>query len=488
LPADYSHHLQDRLKQLQEAMQHLTEVRSALNVKPVPDSAVAAAWLKLKAKDAKQAEALPAEDKERCELAVRRSAVLERLKAVPVIASEANDRILVANWAGQEPLLEGSSEASIYRGRVKAAAERLDHVAALDAALKTLATGPEALPGILRAGSKLPIGYSYRSSAAFDQVKETAKRYSALQNALAAQPPRDVPLAEAWQKFREAAPTMAILEEFERRGALAVVRRDAVQQFDIFTRKVLAADEQDRRMLKVWKEHKDTLAECADFQPWQERIALAERRHSKAKKLLIALDRKGLGTIHELAEDPELVGYAPIEKKREAIREMAAVAARLMKLREGAKAAKAGESKIDANDFQFLRDREHFLDDAMKQTLIRLVEVSMGPLANLEAVAPPYQLQPGSIPAAKVFWEWSGTPLVTRFWLAVLPQPVAKPTDAPPMALSKCRPEDHLRDGGGRLVVLPRGGDVCVCIWAEADWGWGSAVSPPLVIGPIRHV
>jgi len=488
LPAGYTHHLQDRVRQLQESIQHLAEVRAALAAAPISDSVLASAWRSLKLKDAKQASQLPAEERERCELAEQRAIVLERLKSVPFAASEAIDRALIGNWVGQERLLEGCMEAVPYRGRVKAASDRLDIVSTIEGATKRANTGPGVLQELALAGAKLPVGYQHRFVAAIENAKESAKRYAILQSAMSVKPLLDVPLAEAWEKFHEVAPAVELPRALVERCKLAILRRDAVHQFDLIVRKVLAVDDQDRRLLKVWKEHREALAECAEFAAWKERIALAERRHSKAKKLLIGLDRKGLGTVLELADDPDLVGYAPIEKKREAIREMAAVAARLVKLREGAKAAKSGMSKIDADDFQFLRERERFLDDTMKRTLARMVEVSMGPLAGLEAGVPPFQLQPGSIPSAKVFWEWSGTPLVTRFLLAVVASPVAKPPDAPLMALSKCRPEDHLRDGGGRLVVLPRSGEAYVCIWAEADWGWGSALSPPLVIGPIRPV
>ena len=485
LPANYPHRLQDRIRELEEAVRHLAEVRALLSTKPVVDSTLATAWLKLKAKDAKVAAALPPEMRERAELAAKRAAVLDMLRAVPAAPSEANDRALSANWVGQETLLEGSVEAAPFAGRVKAAGERLEAIAAIEEAMKRSNSGPAALQELAQLGAKLPTGYPHRFTAALESAKESARLYAALQAALAAKPQLDTPVAEAWQKFREKAPNVTLPADAVSRCELAVIRRDAFHQFDLIVRKILAADDQDKRLLKVWKEQRNKIEPSAEFATWQKRIELAERRFTKSKKLLIALEKQGLGTVHELAEDPDLVGYAAVEKHRNAIREMAAVAARWMKMGADVKASKGGPPKIDMDDFLFLRDREKYLDAKMKQTLAKLVEAAMGPMVNLEPGLPAFQLMPGSIPSAKVFWEWSGTPLVTRFLLAVVPAPVAKPGQAPAAALSRCRPEDHLRDGGGRLVVLPMGAEAYVCIWAEADWGWGSALSPPLVIGPM---
>ena len=98
---------------------------------------------------------------------------------------------------------------------------------------------------------------------------------------------------------------------------------------------------------------------------------------------------------------------------------------------------------------------------------------------------PAHQTYLGPLPSAKVFWTWSPTQVVSRFLLTVTSERLSKPQDAQEQNRSHCRPEDHTRDGGGRLVLLGADGPKYVQVWPETDLGFAVVHSDALTFGPI---
>ena len=141
---------------------------------------------------------------------------------------------------------------------------------------------------------------------------------------------------------------------------------------------------------------------------------------------------------------------------------------------------------LTAEDLENLRRHGSKLETKTRDAVTALLRKRLWPAIKLTPSSSPPQITPGPLPMAKVKWTWNGPDLVSWFEVATASGPLTDPTKAARDRISKCRPADHAREGGGKLIVLGPGPNVTVTIWPALDLGWETIVGPPIHVGPIR--
>lgn len=420
--------------------------------------------------------------------ALARADRIDKLKAVPKAESEAADRVLIAAW--DDELLGECAEAQPYKARVAPARLRLVDVAAVAAVVQAADRGTATEADVIAAGAKLPSLYQYNHASRVQLAREGQVQYAELFAVLDADPQSEVAIAAAWKRLQTRHPKLAARVDATKAARCNLAARRAAAIDDITKAVSGPGNEYDRdmRIFKAFKPNQDDLKGCPEIVPFRTRIELAYTRLKSWKELSDALAARDEVLVPKLAMRDELKNYPPVLAEQERIQELSALAGRISSVHAKLKAAAAGDHfPLNLDEFLFLRANPHLYSPDNREKILRLLTKRIGDQVQMTRGIVPFQLLPGPIPQARVFWTWSGFGLVSRFLFATnAARPLSDPYAIPPMQCSECLPEDHTRDGGGRTILLCPGKDVWVTIWPVVEL-WGQELyGEPLAIGPIR--
>lgn len=420
----------------------------------------------------------------RGELAVKRWAALERLRGIPAVASEANDRQLVQAWAANKASLDGCPEAAPFPPRADQAQARLAAVAPVSEAVARLGKGGTA-DDVIRAATaaRLPSGYAYTGREVVERLMAGARQLEELRRAYEATTPSERTIAAAYEKLKaDRLRAGAIPPELAARGEVAAQRVAALTELDTCTSPNPHA--RDVKLLTIFHRVRGVLRESRDpvVIAAVQRVKAANERVKRCKALGQALDARDVVAVAALGRDPEMMSYPPIVARHGELVPLLKAGEKVTGVREKV-AAGARAAALTADEIAAVREYHHLFSDVEKQLLVPLARRSIQHFAKMTAGS--HQAVPGDLPAAKVFWTWSATPVVRQFVLTVTPQQQYALTDVKDANRSFCRPEDHTREGGGRLVLLGGSGPRYVQVWPEADLGFATVHGEPLTFGPI---
>jgi hypothetical protein len=342
--------------------------------------------------------------------------------------------------------------------------------------------------------ASLPANYDFQLRARVTQAREGEAQYAGLKKLLDQTDPSDLELAGEWDKLVQKFPTQAALvhKEWQERCKLAVRRRRALQAIDlVITETGLDPHQRDHRLASVWATAKDTVDGSADMAGTrQNRVNVALFRVKALERLERAIREQDVSTIREVSAPrqlPNFASYPPVVALRPQIDELVKLATWLDDLR--AKLTDSGRTTglpLTADDLTKLRQYGEKLDAGTRAAVKKCLDQRLWPAVKLTAAAGAPQVKPGAIRMAKVRWSWTGPDLVSWFDIAVAPGPLADVSAAKRERLSRCRPQDHAGDGGGRWVALGQDRTATVTIWPVLDLGWATLHGPPIHIGPIR--
>jgi hypothetical protein len=458
------------------------------------ESAIASSWARVVAAGQPHPSITPVLQ-ERGKQAAARAAKLQTLKRIPAPPApptEKYDQELIALW--DEPLLGKCPEASEYPARVAAAKLRLAALSkVIDAVKKAEAgSGPEA--AIVAAAAALPGNYEYELRARVGRAREGEAQFAGIKNLLDQPKPSDLSLASEWEKFKSQFPKHVPLLEPARRARceLALKRRTFVLEFDRLVKSVKDAWQLDREIAELWQPAKKDMEGSAEMELEKRgaRIKLALVRLKSWERLEQVLRAQDIGNIRAAFSPPQLTRFAtypPVAAVRPQIDELIRLADWLDDLKAKLDQAKRTTGlPITPTDLENLKRYGERLDAGMREAVLEVLRLRLWPAVRLAPSTSPPQLIPGPVPMAKVRWTWTGAELVSWFEVAAAPGPLLEPAAAARDRISRCRPADHAREGGGRLVVLGPGGSATISIWPVLDLGWTTLTGPPIHIGPIR--
>ncbi len=423
----------------------------------------------------------------RGELAVKRAAALERFKGIPATASEAADRQLVQAWAANEAALAGCPDGDPLRARASQANVRLAAVAPVNEAVARLGKGGTA-DDVTRAAAdaaRLPAGYVYAVRDVVERLTEGARLTQDLRRAVEAATESERTIAAAYAQLKaDRLRAGTIPPALATRGELAIQRAAALTELDRCAAPNPHA--RDVKLLHTFKDVRDVLRDSRDpvVLAAIERVRAVNERVKKWKALKAALDAKDAAAVAALGRDPEMMSYPPAVARYDELVPLLKAGEKVNGIRAKV-AAGARAAILTADEIAAVRENHRLFSNAEKPLLVALARRSLPHFVKMSAGMPDHQTVPGPLPAAKVFWSWAATPVVSRFVLTVAPQRLSAPADADEESRSHCRPEDHTREGGGRLVLLGGTGPRYVQVWPEADLGFATVYGEPLTFGPI---
>jgi predicted Ser/Thr protein kinase len=446
--------------------------------------AYANAWKAILAAGEQPGSLTPAH-RERGELALKRSAALDRFKTISPVLSEVADRQLVQVWAANEAALTGFAEADALRVRATQAKVRLAAVEKVNAAVARLGKGGTA-DDIIRASeaARLPVGYTYTGRDLVDRLKAGEKLSQDLRRAVEATVPSEKTIAASYEKMKaDLLRAATIPPDHALRGELAVRRVAALAQLDAVSASNLHT--RDIQLLLAFRDVRDVFRNCTDplMLAAVARVKAVNERVLKWKQLKAAIDAKDAAAVAAVGRDPEMMSYPPLFARHAEWAALLKSGERLSGIR--AKVTAGPKVILTADEIVTLRESHHLFSDAEKQLLLILARRSVVHLAKMAAGSPPYKTVPGDHAAAMVFWSWSATLAVRQFVLTVTPQQLYALADAKDENRAYCRLEDYKREGDGRLVLLGGSGPRYVQVWPEADLGFALVHGDPLTFGPI---
>lgn len=297
------------------------------------------------------------------ELNRRRAELLDALRAVPDEVSQGADEAFFACW--DEAALGGWWEGEDLRPRLDAVAGRRAALAALEEALaaeddERAAALADALPG----GYDLSPDLSEAVHASRGRVRLALRLREVLDD-----DPSDLAIAQAYDEFVAAGLTPSAADAG--RCELARRRRRAL----LAMRKVspdAPPDAQDEAIKRLWRE--GDLGPCEDATDEErQRYALAESRSALSWKLLDAVAVRDLFVVVELADDPLLADYPPVEAARPVIDGMVAEATKLNALR-AALSGELGDDEFARLDLDLSCVAEHLPSfESQREALARVL-------------------------------------------------------------------------------------------------------------------
>ena len=460
---------------------------------PSPTEAtLAAAWTKV-VTTGQPHSSLTATHKERGKKAVARVARLRELQKVPAPPApptEQDDRQLDKLW--DEPLLGGWPEAKAYPPRVTAARARLTVLAKVAEAVQKAEQGTGSVATLVAAAAPLPANYTYdlRNRVALAQL--AGEIVDALQKMLRDPTSSDVAIATEWDKVQRDYPKHAsLLDTTERaRCELAVRRRKALQELDQALKGPSNAHEQDKKLLTIWQAHRAELKGSVDVSSLADRIKLALARiraWEALDKAFRGQDLAGIRAAYSPPDIPNFSQYPPVAAIRPQIEEFTRISDWLEDLRRKLeRASKASGLILSTGDLENLKQYGAKLDTTTREAVLRLLRKQLWAAIKVTPSSTPPKVTQEALPKAQVRWTWNGPAWVSWFEVATAPGPLADPSMAARDRISKCRPIDHAREGGGKSVILGEGKTVVVTIWPVLDLGWATLTGPPVHFGPIR--
>jgi hypothetical protein len=304
--------------------------------------------------------------------------------------------------------------------------------------------------------------------------------------------PLDVALAAEWEKFqRQHSKHASHLEPSRRsRCELAVRRSKIIKELNRIIKEVKNPHQQDEKIQAVWSTGKSEMQGSVELSALHGRIKLALFRlkaWERLEKVVKTKDVAHIRAAYKMPELPNFASYPPVAAIREEIEELVRLATWLDDLRSKLENADTSSGlPLTHADLKNLKLYGATLEQFTKDAVIELLNQRLWPAVNLSASTSPPRIVPGPVPMAKVRWTWNGMDLISWFEVATATGPLNDPAAAARDRISKCRPADHAREGGGRLVVLGSGLSVTVTIWPVLDLEWVTLHGPPIHIGPIR--
>lgn len=468
------------------------EFLAAFAVPSQTESVLADAWNKVTSVGQPHP-SLTATHRERGVKAVARAPRLVELRSIPAPPApptEQNDWQLIRLW--DEALFKGCQEAAAFPARVAAAKARLAAVAKVTEAVRLAdaGTGPET--AVVAAAASLPANYTYDLRNRVALAREGEEQLAGLKNILNGPTPSDVAIAGEWEKVQRKHPKHAALLDPARRALCerAVRRRKTLRDLDEAINGTTNAYEQDRILLTVWAAGRAEMKGSTDVARLSDRIKLALTRTRAWEALDKAVRSQDLANIRAAYSPPDLpkfAQYPPVALARPQIEDLIRLATWLDDLRVKLEnASQATGLLLTSEDLENLKRHGAKLEPATREAVMHLLRTRLWPAIKVTPAAAPPQITPGPLPMAKVRWTWNGPDLVSWFDVATAPGPLTDPSAAARDRISRCRPADHAREGGGKLVVLGSGSSVTVTIWPVLDLGWATLSGPPVHIGPIR--
>lgn len=455
------------------------------------DSAVAAAWRRVKAAGLPHPSLTPAH-RDRGEKSLQRADLLAKLGAVLPAPSEAGDKQLVALW--NPAVLNGCPEAAPFAAKVSAARGRLDTLTKVADAVRRADAQPGNEGAVVSAAAALPPEYTFDLKVRVARAKVGEEQFAGLKALLAQAAPSDIALATEWDKLRQQHPAQAALVQKPDRDRceLAVRRRSALKVLDdLIDQKNLDPHQRDLKLATLWASQKALLDESADNSgDRQNRVRVALVRLQCLSRLEKAVREQDVATIREAAAPrplPKFALYPPVVALRPQIDALVSLATWLDDLNKKLGAAgKSAGLPLTADDLTKLRQHGQRLDPNTRAAVTKCLNKSLWPAIKLAPSSAPPEVKPGVVRMAKVKWSWTGPDLVSWFEIAADTGPLTDPATAQRARTSKCRPQDHAGDGGGRWVALGADKSVMVTIWPVLDLGWVTLHGPPIHVGPIR--
>jgi hypothetical protein len=455
------------------------------------ESAIASAWNKVAAAGTPHP-SLSAAQQERGRQAPARAARLADLKKIPFTPpGEKNDQRLISLW--DEALLGKCSEAASYPARVAEAKTRLAALAKVVEAVRRAEAGAAPEAAIVAAAAGIPQDYEYELRTRVARSREGEEKFTGIKNLLDQAKPSDMALAAEWEKFKTQFPNHVPLLDAARRERCeqSLRRRNFLRAFDQVVKQFKDPWEQDREISAIWTlEVKKEMAGSAEMDKIGPRIKLALVRLKSWERLEEVLRIQDIANVKAAFAPPLLskfASYPPVAAVRPQVDELIRLADWLDDLRQKLEKGKQSPGlPITPHDFDNLRRYGDRLDAKTREDVLQVLRQRLWPEVRLAASSAPPQVMPGPVPMAKVRWTWNGAELVSWFEVATAPGPLTDPSAAARDRISRCRPADHAREGGGRLVVLGPGGSATITIWPVLDLGWSALTGPPIHIGPVR--
>ena len=238
----------------------------------------------------------------RAEMASRRAASLDLLRAVPATEDEPTDRKFQAAW--DAPLLNPCAEAAPFKPRLVAVADRLSRCNALKAVIAAADSGKGGEQAVIDAAAKLPAGYLPASTARVAAAKQKLTLSAGLDRLLADASASDLAIADAWDKSVAANAKPSEPTKIARCN-LAVRRRDLLRQLDAIP--PTPVDGADAQWLELWDEA--LLGGSADAAAHRARAGLARRRTVAWDALNKAVLARDVDRIKTLRADPDLAAH-----------------------------------------------------------------------------------------------------------------------------------------------------------------------------------
>ena len=461
----------------------------ALAAQPVSEKRIATAWTHVL--DAGPPHpCITQNEKSRGKTAIARSAVLDQLRSIPPDSkalSESIDRRLVDLWNNHKAVLNGCVEASGYPARVAAAASRLDILKVVESAFQREAKDSD----IVAAAESLSPQYDYHLRERVSKAREGELHFAGLRKLLEKPGVSDLALAEEWMKVKTAHPKQAALLDQSRldRCKLALLRTKIIKDMESAVQKIKAPYELDKRLMAIWQAGKAEVAESVDLNRFKQKIMLANARLKALETLKRAVQTQNLSAIRgafAVPRIPNFAEYPPVVEMRPKVDEMIRLANWGDELRR--KLETCGKNPgfpLTPDDLENLRQTGPQLKPATQEKVLRLISERLWPTVNLAANPGLPTVSSGPNPTAKVRWTWTGMNLVSWFEVATSANPLSEPSQAERSRIGRCRPEDHARDGGGRIVAIRNGESQYVNIWPVLNLRWTTIHGPPIHIGPI---
>lgn len=452
------------------------------------EQALAEAWTRVK--QAGGHPDLKSEHQSRGEIAVKRAAVLARLAAIPSIPSYANDSALLAAW-GDGSALAGCQEAARYVPLINAARDRLNKVAALKQAIDAADAGTGSEQAVVDAACRLS-GYDHPNIARVARSQKTLSALAALRAAVDQTPPSDRAIAAALDQLRAVNhELLGRLHQIDPRlaeeAAAAGLRRKALDEFAAIDRTITQAHEQDRRWQLLWMQHKDLLRGRRDTEELRDRLTLAVNRTRACQAILQALKARDMFRLRDLCDRHAdlLRTYPPLLARKAELEGLLRQAERIIALRSR---LTWPNGQLGDDDLKLLRENSATLSADDRAAVAAYVRHWLRTEVRLVPGQPALRVeQAGRGFTVVARWAWPGHKLVSYCLVAIDPdRHLDTPEQANPDDLVRCLPADHVREGGGKRLAVPRDANQAyVTVWPVVELGWTVVYGLPLRLGPV---
>lgn len=406
---------------------------------------------------------------------------------IPNEAAEAADRRLVEAW--NEALFADYPPAERERPRVTEARRRVQILDRLRH-LAQQTSGAASLAGekhLLEKAAQLPPGYRHSLQERIERAEKSVLAMARLEAAIAASG-SETAIVAAWRAVQEAHCEPLVGRTWNNRVAMAQRRAPALNRLADVPENI-SLDQRDAKILALWDE--ETLADCAEAEPWREVRRQALARQETLERLGEAVARGDEAAIVEWSRQPGLAGYPLPAAWAEPIKGARARARRVEAMLTALDSGQP-EAFYESFDVRLIR-RNAELFRPRQETLAQWIRDEVLPAERLglraeekESWAVASDLQGN----CRVRWIWPAPRLADRCVLGVCPEEPA-PGEDPHAAsgwLHLTIEHSEWDSSGGQLIRTERGWDgAWVAVWAIVDVGFAVFPSRPLLLGRLRR-